>query len=131
MMFAMPPVGSPVFFQTRGKEVVMRRFSLIAAVLCGFLWCAAVAMAENHNPSFKLLDNAQVVGTSSTSAVVRPVAIGWGWRGPGYYPGAFRPYGGYYGYYPPVYSGYYAPPVTTYYTPYYSSYYTPYYSVFP
>lgn len=81
----------------------MRYIALTLLALGGVNWAANQASAEDVGP-IRLLDTAVINADSSPTVQVTPVRIGWGWRGPGWYPGGYRPYGS--GYYRP-YGGYY------------------------
>lgn len=96
----------------------MRYIALALMALGGIGWAANEASAQDVG-SIRLLDNAVVDNAVSPAVQVTPVRLGWGWRGPGWYPGGYRPYGAYYrpygnyygrGYYPGrYYSGYRGP----------------------
>ena len=87
----------------------MRYLALTLLILGGLGWAANDAAAQDVG-SIRLLDNAVITTDGSPTVQVKPVRIGWGWRGPGWYPGGYRPYGTYYrrngGYYG-GYGGYY------------------------
>jgi len=93
----------------------MRCAALTLLLLGGLSFAADQASAQSTGP-IRLLDTAVVAADGTPTVDVTPVRVGWGWRGPGWYPGGYRPYatyyrpyGGYYnhGYYPGrYYSGY-------------------------
>ncbi len=113
----------------------MRSLGLIVVALGGLVWFASDAQARDPL-SVQTLTHVAPIGNASIGVEATPVRVGYGWRGPGYYPGGARPYysngyysngyrGGYYGnYYRPYYNGNYG---SYYRAPYYNSYRAPYY----
>ena len=113
----------------------MRSLGLIVVALGGLVWFASDAQARDPL-SVQTLTHVAPIGNASIGVEATPVRVGYGWRGPGYYPGGARPYysngyysngyrGGYYGnYYRPYSHGNYG---SYYRAPYYNSYRAPYY----
>lgn len=97
----------------------MRYAALTLLMLGGLGWSAGDAAAQDAS-SIRLLDTAVITTDGTPTVEISPVRLGWGWRGPGWYPGVNRPYGrnyrygSYYGGYAPNryysgYRGYYGP----------------------
>lgn len=83
----------------------MRYAALTFLLLGGMTLAADKASAQAPSP-IRLLENATVTTDGAPTVDVTPVRVGWGWRGPGWYPGGYRPYGSYYRPYRGYYGGY-------------------------
>lgn len=99
----------------------MRRIVFSALTVCGLALLGSDLRADDSSP-FQLLGSSQV--SSNQSVEVTPVRWGYGWRGPGYYPGITRPFGYNYNYNRPYWNGY-----GSYYRGYYGA--RPYYNSRP